>query len=109
MFVAAFAGYAFSGRGAIVAHLAFTSAASTLPLFYVHSPRGLLGARALVGVLLLVGVAGIVTVLREGLGARQRELEELAARDPLTGVGNYRLLSDRLDHEIARYAARASR
>src|SRR5436190_13547612 len=42
-------------------------------------------------------------LLREGLEWRQRELEELAVRDPLTGVGNYRLLSGRLDYEVARH------
>src|SRR2546421_2182536 len=42
-------------------------------------------------------------LLREGLEKRQRELEDLAVRDPLTGVGNFRLLSERLDYEIARH------
>jgi diguanylate cyclase (GGDEF)-like protein len=60
-------------------------------------------ARALVAALVLVVVAGIVTLLREGLQERQRELEELAVRDPLTGIGNYRLLTERLAYEIARH------
>jgi diguanylate cyclase (GGDEF)-like protein len=101
--VAVFVSYAFSSRRAIAAHLAFTSAAATLPLFYLHSQGGQHAARARVSVLLLVVIAGIVTVLREGLEQRQRELEELALRDPLTGVGNYRLLSERLDYDVARH------
>ena len=55
------------------------------------------------GVLLLFVIAVIITALREGLESRQRELEELAVHDPLTGVGNYRLLSDRLEYEISRH------
>jgi len=101
--VAVFAAYAFSARGAIAAHVAFAAAASILPLFYLHSHGGELAARALVGVVMLVVIAAIVTVLRERLAERQRELEELAVRDPLTGVGNYRLLADRLEYEIARH------
>jgi diguanylate cyclase (GGDEF)-like protein len=49
-------------------------------------------------------IAAVVTLLREGLEQRERELEELLLSDPLTGVGNYRLLSERLDYEIARHA-----
>ena len=101
--VVVFSAYAFSARGAIVAHVAFAAAASILPLFYLRSRGGEVAARALVGVVMLVVVAGIVTLLRERLEARQRELEELAVRDPLTGVGNYRLLTDRLEYEIARH------
>jgi diguanylate cyclase (GGDEF)-like protein len=103
LLVAVFAAYAFSARRAIAAHVAFAAAASILPLFYRHSHRGELAARSLVGVVMLVVIASIVTVLRERLQERQRELEELAVRDPLTGVGNYRLLADRLEYEIARH------
>ena len=63
----------------------------------------LVAARALMGILLLLVAAGVVTALRERLESRQRELEALAVRDPLTGVGNYRLLTERLDYEITRH------
>ena len=36
--------------------------------------------------------------------ARERRLEELSRRDPLTGLGNARLLRERLAYEIARHA-----
>ncbi len=103
LFIGLFAGYAFSSRRAVAAHVAFAAAASALPLLY-DTPQGSeTAARTVVGVLLLVVVTAIVTVLREGLQKRQRELQELAARDPLTGVGNYRLMSERLDYELARH------
>jgi diguanylate cyclase (GGDEF)-like protein len=102
VFIAVFVGYAFASRKVVVAYVALLSAASALPLFYSSSASDT-PARVIVGVLLLVVVTGIVTALREGLEKRQRELELLAVRDPLTGVGNYRLMTERLDYEIARH------
>jgi diguanylate cyclase (GGDEF)-like protein len=103
VFVAMFAGYAFSDRRAIAAHVALASAALALPLTHLHGDSGETLARTVVGVLLLVMIAGVVTLLREGLQTRQAEFQELTLRDPLTGVGNYRLLSERLVYEIARH------
>jgi diguanylate cyclase (GGDEF)-like protein len=103
IFIAVFAAYAFSSRRAVVAHVTLAAAASMLPLLYHGYQGGLIGARIATGLLTLIVVSGIVTVLREGLEERRHELEQLAARDPLTGVGNYRLMSERLDYEIARH------
>jgi len=103
IFVVVFVSYAFSARSRIAAHLTFVSAASSLPLLYASPNRAEVVARTLVSVLVLCVIAGIVTMLREGLEERQRELEELAVRDPLTGVGNYRLLYERLEYEIVRH------
>jgi diguanylate cyclase (GGDEF)-like protein len=103
VFIAVFIGYAFASRKVVGAYVALLCVASALPLFYDDSPASNTPARVIVGVLLLVVVTGIVTLLREGLERRQRELEQLAVRDPLTGVGNYRLLNERLDYEIARH------
>ncbi len=82
-------------------------AASCLPLFNLDPRHGEVGARVFVGILLLIVTGAMMTALHEGLESRQRELEELAVRDPLTGVGNYRLLSERLDYEIARHSRTA--
>jgi diguanylate cyclase (GGDEF)-like protein len=103
VFIAVFVGYAFASRKVVVAYVALLSAASALPLFYDNSQGSDTPPRVVVGVLLLVVVTGIVTALREGLEKRQHELELLAVRDPLTGVGNYRLMTERLDYEIARH------
>jgi diguanylate cyclase (GGDEF)-like protein len=103
IFVAVFAAYAFSSRRAVAGYVAFAAAASSLTLFYPTARVSHPPAQVAIGILTLVVIAGIITVLREGLQARQRRLEELAVRDPLTGVGNYRLLTERLDYEIARH------
>jgi diguanylate cyclase (GGDEF)-like protein len=103
VFVAVFSAYAFASRVEVAAQVGFTAIASILPIFYDHTKESHTPARSAVGVLSLVIVSVVVTLLREGLQRRQQELEELAVRDPLTGVGNYRLLSDRLAYEIARH------
>ena len=103
IFVVVFSAYAFSSRLAVAGQVTLASAASALPLFYATARFSHTPARVAVDILTLVVIAGIVTVLREGLQARQRRLEELTVRDPLTGVGNYRLLTERLDYEIARH------
>jgi diguanylate cyclase (GGDEF)-like protein len=103
VFVAVFVAYAFPARSVVAGYVVLLSIASALPLLYGPAKVGETAARTVVAVLLLVVVAGIVTLLREGLQRRQLELEELAVRDPLTGVGNYRLLSERLEYEIVRH------
>jgi diguanylate cyclase (GGDEF)-like protein len=103
IFIGVFIGYAFTTRRSVIAHVAFAAAASSLPLLYPGPNAAETTARTLIRVLVLVVIAGIVTLLREGLQERQRELEKLALRDPLTGVGNYRLLSERLEYEILRH------
>jgi diguanylate cyclase (GGDEF)-like protein len=45
----------------------------------------------------------VVMHLREGMVDRQRELADLARRDPLTGAGNRRLLTERLRYELSRH------
>jgi diguanylate cyclase (GGDEF)-like protein len=103
VFIVAYAAYAFHDRVEIAAYVVLVSGGSSLPVLYLDPRHGAVAAHALVRVLLLVVIAGITTALREGLESRQRELEELAVRDPLTGVGNYRLLADRMEYEISRH------
>ncbi len=103
LFVVVFAAYAFTDRRTVAAHIAVASAASALPAAYVSPATSSGVARAMIQVIVLLLVAGIVTLLRERLEARQRDLEELSLRDPLTGVGNYRLLVTRLQYEITRH------
>jgi diguanylate cyclase (GGDEF)-like protein len=103
VFIAVFVAYAFDSRVIVAVYVAVLSAAAALPLLYGGSSVNDTPARVIIGVLLLVVVTGIITVLREGLEKRQRELEQLAVHDALTGVGNYRLLNERLEYEIARH------
>ena len=103
IFIVLFAAYAFSSRRAIAGYVFLDAAATGLRLFYAdpHPTEAL--AATMVRVLVLVTVAGIVTLLREQLQQRQGELTVLATHDPLTGVGNYRLLTERLEYEIVRH------
>ncbi|MDO9356494.1 MAG: GGDEF domain-containing protein [Solirubrobacteraceae bacterium] len=48
-------------------------------------------------------LGGTVVVVLEAAEAQGEELEHLVRRDPLTGVGNRRLLSEKLTEEIARH------
>ncbi len=48
-------------------------------------------------------LGGCVVVVLEAAEAQGEELEHLVRRDPLTGVGNRRLLSEKLTEEIARH------
>lgn len=108
---AATPGFIFSGaiipfrlvdRRRIAAHLAAIAALLLLPIV-----AGLADDRTLFAVaVLLLGIASlasIVTVVLEAAEAQGRELELLVRRDPLTGVGNRRLLAERLDYELRRH------
>ncbi|MFL5843755.1 MAG: diguanylate cyclase domain-containing protein [Solirubrobacteraceae bacterium] len=100
--VAVFAAYAFESRRAIGFHMLVCTAAAALPFFYRDD---VVEQVARIGVLMpMLWVAtAVVMYLREGLVAGQRELADLARRDPLTGVGNRRLLAEHLNYEIARH------
>ncbi|MBJ7472033.1 MAG: GGDEF domain-containing protein [Solirubrobacteraceae bacterium] len=108
---AATPGFVFSGaiipfrlvsRRLMAAHLAVISALLLLPV-----ALGLADGRTLFAVcVLLVGITSltaIVTVVLEAAEAQGNELEQLVRRDPLTGVGNRRLLAERLDYELRRH------
>jgi len=100
--VAVFAAYAFESRRVIALHMSLCTVAAALPFLYRDDT---IEQIARVGVLMpMLWVAtAVVTYLREEMVARQRELAELARRDPLTGVGNRRLLSERLRYELGRH------
>jgi diguanylate cyclase (GGDEF)-like protein len=102
VFVAVFAAYAFSDRRVIAAHTSIAALAFALPLTYPGNGPDTF-TRTLVGVPVLFVLAGIVAYLREELEARQRELESQASQDPLTGLGNRRLLAERLAYELPRH------
>jgi diguanylate cyclase (GGDEF)-like protein len=80
--------------------------AMALPLLFAE--RGSVDAapRIMVSFLVLVLVVTVTVVvwLRERVDAGYAELRALAARDPLTDVGNYRLLHERLEYELLRHS-----
>ena len=109
---AATPGFVFSGavipfrlvrRREIAIHLGVITGLLVIPLIL-----GLGDAETVFAVsVLLVGIcslAAIVTVVLEAAEAQGAELEHLVRRDPLTGVGNRRLLTERLDYELRRHA-----
>jgi diguanylate cyclase (GGDEF)-like protein len=105
VFVVALVAYSFPSRQAIAAHVALATAALIAMFSRLPAANGERIATEVLGIAALVVIATVVTALREALEGRQRELEQLAVRDPLTGVGNYRLLAERLDYEITRQRA----
>lgn len=104
VFVVVFAAFAFRPRSHVAAHVAFASVALAAPILYAPhgGPDNL--ARTLVAVPTLVVAAAVVAFLRERLELGHEAMREAAERDPLTGVGNYRTLYERLDYEIVRHA-----
>lgn len=93
--VALFAAHAFRSRAAVAAQVAFASLALAAALLLPGDAAGAPGV-ALASLLTLAAAAALVTVQRE-------RIETHSARDPLTGVGNYRMLQERLRYEIMRH------
>jgi diguanylate cyclase (GGDEF)-like protein len=75
----------------------------TIPLAFVSGQAHSAVPITLVTLLVLVTMSALIAYLRELLEGSAAELRELASRDPLTDVGNYRLLHERLDYELVRH------
>lgn len=88
----------------LVAGLAAVAAGLVLPLLIgsFSTSQTVILAAAEVACLALLAT-GVLVMARQ-LRANHAELWELARRDELTGVGNYRGLHERLAEEIARHA-----
>jgi diguanylate cyclase (GGDEF)-like protein len=100
--VAVFTAYAFESRRTIAFHMSVFTVLACLPIFYRHGTTEQLARMGVLVPMLWVATAAVAH-LREGLMDRQRELSNLVRRDPLTGVGNRRLLAERLRYELARH------
>jgi diguanylate cyclase (GGDEF)-like protein len=95
--------YAFRDRRVIVAQITLAVVAMALPpLLLADQPRDAM-PRTLVAILVLVVTSGVIVYLRERVEASASALRELATSDPLTQVGNYRLLHERLEYELTRH------
>jgi diguanylate cyclase (GGDEF)-like protein len=101
--IAAAVGYAFSDRRTLAAYILIIALALAAPLVYIGDPTGDGVPRTLLEIGVIAATVALVAWLREQLESNQAELRELAARDPLTGVGNYRLLHERLEYELRRH------
>jgi diguanylate cyclase (GGDEF)-like protein len=102
VFIAVFIAYGFVRRAEITAHLVFTVLTAMAPLASAAHPRAALGDLALF-IPSLVTTTVAIAKLREGVEQRERMLARMIRRDPLTRVGNYQLLGELLDYEIARH------
>ena len=104
VFIVVFAGYAFESRKAVAAHVAVASSMLAVPILTTTSADfDNVIAETLVALPILIVAAGVVVHLRERLTAAIAAVGEEARLDPLTGVGNYRLLDERLRYELTRH------
>jgi diguanylate cyclase (GGDEF)-like protein len=108
VFVAIYSAYMFQDRRAIAAHVAFASLAVLAPLVYRPEDTRETLILAFILVPTLAIAAGAVAFLRERLEASEARFRELAERDPLTGVGNYRLLRERFPIEMEQHRDRGA-
>jgi diguanylate cyclase (GGDEF)-like protein len=95
------------GAAILVAALVAIAAGLLLPLLLGTFSNRQAWVLALVEALCLAVVAVGVMVLSRRLRASHAALWELARRDELTGVGNYRGLHERLAEEVARHRRRS--
>jgi diguanylate cyclase (GGDEF)-like protein len=95
--------YSFRSRSVIAAYLVLVCAGSAVPLLDPAASTNETLRNLLVSLPSLAIAAGAVTYLCERLEARRNAYEQLARLDPLTAVGNYRTLHERLDYEISRH------
>jgi diguanylate cyclase (GGDEF)-like protein len=107
-FIAVYAAYIFASRGAIAGHVGFACLALLAPVAYYSDPREAF-MYALVGTPTIVIAAAVVMYLREQLEKEQTAYRDLSRLDPLTGVGNYRVLRDGLSAATRRHRARKQR
>ena len=107
VFIAIYAAYVFQDRRAIVGpHRASRASCITAPIAYDSGDARENAILALTLIPTVIIAAGVVAYLRERLEASEARFRLLAERDPLTGVGNYRLLSQRFPEEMERHSLR---
>ena len=103
LLVAVYAAYTFTTRREIALQALLICAALLAPLVYESGTTDATLTRALAAIPSLLLAAGLVTYMRERVEAERAVLGELAASDPLTGVGNYRSFRRQLALEVGRH------
>jgi diguanylate cyclase (GGDEF)-like protein len=93
----------FRRRVLVAGHVALATVCLAATVLFWRAGGGAPAGYLLLGAPALSVTAALVVRLRERLEARRETYERLAALDPLTGVGNYRALHERLAYEIARH------
>ena len=104
VFIVVFAGYAFESRRAVAAHVGVAASMLAVPILTTTSAElDNVIAETLVALPILIVTAGVVVHLRERLTTAIAAVGAEARIDALTGVGNYRLLDERLRYELMRH------
>ena len=101
--VAFYAAFVFHDRRAIAFQFGLAALCALAPIAYETGAARETLVQGLVLIPTLLLTAGAITYLRERLQASEENYRRLAERDPLTGVGNYRILSERLPEELERH------
>ena len=104
VFVVVWTAYALDERRAIAINISLAVLVAWYPVALsapADRPNEL--AETLIAVPILLVAAGVVVFLRERLLSAADALGAQARSDALTGVGNYRLLEERLDYELTRH------
>jgi diguanylate cyclase (GGDEF)-like protein len=93
----------FQNRWAIAFQFGFASVAALAPAVYEPETARQTFEQGMVLIPTLFLTAGAITYLREQLEASETRYRRLSERDPLTGVANYRVLTERLPNEVERH------
>jgi diguanylate cyclase (GGDEF)-like protein len=101
--VAFYAAYVFQSRWAVAFQFALASMAALAPAVYEPDTGRETIEQGMVLIPTLLLTAGAITYLRERLEASELRYRQLSERDPLTGVANYRVLTERLPAEVDRH------
>jgi diguanylate cyclase (GGDEF)-like protein len=102
--IAFYAAYVFRSRRAVAFQFGLASVAALAPMVYDPAIARETLEQGLVLIPTLLLTAGAITFLRERLEESEERYRKLAERDPLTGVGNYRMLSERMPVELTRHS-----
>jgi diguanylate cyclase (GGDEF)-like protein len=104
VFIVVFAAYTFESRLVVAAHTLAAVAMLAVPvLMATDGPAINEVGEALIALPILLVAAAVVVHLRERLTSAASFVAAEARSDALTGVGNYRLLEERLGYEIMRH------
>jgi diguanylate cyclase (GGDEF)-like protein len=104
VFVVIWTAYALEDRRVIAANIALAVIVAWYPVVLSEpGDRSNEIGETLIAVPILLVAAGVVVFLRERLLSAAAALGEQARSDALTGVGNYRLLDERMDYELTRH------
>jgi diguanylate cyclase (GGDEF)-like protein len=101
--VIVFAACFFHTRRAVAGHFVVVAIAVVVSVATGSETRDA-AAAMLISVPTIGLVAAVVVGLRERLQRDQRQLARAAVRDPLTMLGNRRLLDERIEYELLRHA-----